>query len=172
MSNLKLPSSYPHAMEMPCLQLVRIPMHGLPWYRRLARFIFARRHYRLTRDFTINLDYMSSAPVLRVPKGFVCDFASIPSLLSWWCLPSGIFAVPGIVHDYLYSTGSIELEYTPRAAYSGTRFPHPISKSTADKIFYELSLQVNGCYLPSLLVLAAVSLFGWWPWYKCRKKIP
>lgn len=37
-----------------------------------------------------------------VPKGFVTDFASVPSLFWSWLPPQGRYGIAAMVHDYLY----------------------------------------------------------------------
>ena len=44
----------------------------------------------------------SSADTIRVPKGFVTDFASIPRVLWSVLSPTGEFRLPAVIHDYLY----------------------------------------------------------------------
>jgi len=49
-------------------------------------------------------DKNQKLPVIRAPKGFVTDLASIPQPL-WSVLPrTGRYAYPAIVHDYMYWT--------------------------------------------------------------------
>ena len=41
-----------------------------------------------------------------VPAGFVCDLNSIPQPL-WFVSPPSDYPEAGVVHDYLYATGSL-----------------------------------------------------------------
>lgn len=43
-----------------------------------------------------------SFPEVNVPKGFVSDFASIPSIFWSRLRPDGEYTYPAIIHDYLY----------------------------------------------------------------------
>lgn len=48
-----------------------------------------------------------SEPIIRVPAGFVTDFASIPR--AFWVVlpPTGKYGKAAVVHDYLYVMGGI-----------------------------------------------------------------
>jgi Protein of unknown function (DUF1353) len=54
----------------------------------------------LTNDMTWTIP--GSATVLRVPRGFATDFASVPSWFWSWMPPIGRYGLPAIVHDWLY----------------------------------------------------------------------
>ena len=60
--------------------------------------------------------------VIRVPKSFVTDYASIPRIFRAIVLPYGKHSGASVVHDYLYSKGC-ELN---------------IERKKADKIFLEI----------------------------------
>lgn len=42
-----------------------------------------------------------------VPEGFVTDLSSIPRLPFIYLLLNGVSDMPGVIHDYLYSTGLV-----------------------------------------------------------------
>ena len=62
-----------------------------------------------------------------VPKGFQCDFASVPRLPIAYLLVGGMGEVAGTIHDYLYREGAELLEGRV------TREP---TRAEADYIFY------------------------------------
>ena len=75
------------------------PKTGLPLLTRQGRQL-----YRIDQD----LVYVSDiAGKITVPAGFVTDLASIPRLPLIYLLLNGIADEPGVVHDYLYSTGKV-----------------------------------------------------------------
>ena len=52
-----------------------------------------------------------------VPRGFRTNFASIPSILRWYCDDSHWTIRPGsVIHDYLYSAESAHLGFTRKQA--------------------------------------------------------
>jgi hypothetical protein len=63
---------------------------------------FADRMYYLLKEIEWKPEPGQNVPGVRVPVGFVTDFASIPR--AFWALlpPDGLYAYPAILHDYLY----------------------------------------------------------------------
>lgn len=45
--------------------------------------------------------------LVKVPRGFVTDFASVPKVPLVYEVLGGIAQMPATIHDYLYSTGSV-----------------------------------------------------------------
>lgn len=64
-----------------------------------------RQLYRVTKP----LGYWSDVAktFISVPKGFITDLASVPKLPFVYLLLNGVGDMPGVVHDYLYSTGQL-----------------------------------------------------------------
>ena len=62
------------------------------------------RSWKLVKSFTYHVGSKFSRTYLKVPAGFITDFASIPWLF-WTFLPSwGKYGKAAVVHDYLYQT--------------------------------------------------------------------
>lgn len=62
-----------------------------------------RQLYVLNSDFLFC--YRKTGDILRVPRGFTTDFASIPSALRGILKEDGPYAQAAILHDYLYAVG-------------------------------------------------------------------
>lgn len=62
------------------------------------------RRWKLYRSFTYHLGTKYSRDYIRVPAGFVTDFASSPSQIWWLIPPWGRYGKAAVVHDYLYQT--------------------------------------------------------------------
>lgn len=82
--------------------------------------------------------------VVKIPKGFKTDFASIPRFFYSIITPIGKHTLPAILHDYLYANGA----------------KIDISRKEADKIFYNAMLEcsVNKC--TAWIMWASVRAFG------------
>src|SRR5215211_497015 len=107
---------------------------------------FADPIYFLLKPISWSPDPKDAAikPV-KVPVGFVTDFASIPQTFWSFLRPDGLYTFPAIVHDYLYWTQSV-------------------SREVADQIF-RLGMEEFG--VPNKVVSAiyrSVSLFGGSAW--------
>jgi hypothetical protein len=92
--------------------------------------------------------------VVRVPVGFVTDFASIPWIVQWRIPKLGPWNRAATIHDWMYSQGK----------FNGT----PMSRKTADRVLLEaLSITVPAAEV-SLMIFEGVRLGGWWAWWRYR----
>jgi hypothetical protein len=57
-------------------------------------------YWYLSSDMTWTLP--KSARTILIPRGFVTDFASVPTTFWAWMPPTGRYGLPAIVHDWLY----------------------------------------------------------------------
>jgi len=80
-----------------------------------------RTVWELDRD----LEWMNGVTKIIVPKGFQCDFCSVPRLPLVWLMVGAIGEVAGTVHDFLYRE--------PDEGYVET-----INRKQADLIFYNI----------------------------------
>ena len=88
--------------------------------------------------------YKTKEYFIKVPKGFVTDYASIPKLLRAIILPYGKHSGASVVHDWLYSS-NCNLD---------------ISRERADKIFLEILKEEKVNFLLRTLMYTAVRKFG------------
>ena len=87
--------------------------------------------------------------VIRVPKGFITDFASIPRIL-WNILPpAGPYGKAAVIHDYLYQSGG---------KISGRVKCY--TKVESDIIFREAMKVLGVGWLKRTLMYQAVKIFG------------
>lgn len=79
--------------------------------------------------------------IVAVPEGFETDFASVPRIPIAYTLAGDTAHAPAVVHDYLYSDGSVE-------------------RNVADAVFKE-AMQVSGVpWWRRQMMWAAVRVFG------------
>jgi len=86
-------------------------------------------------------DLQSTALWIRIPQGFRCNLASIPSWLLWLAPPNGNHQRAAFFHDAMYA-----LRYTSRA--------------TADAIMLEIMTHDQVPYWRRVGMYMAVRLFG------------
>jgi hypothetical protein len=107
----------------------------------------------------------ADATEIRVPVGFVTDFASIPRAL--WSLlpPTGRYGKAAVIHDWLYSHRIVDDGITPALVAHGARL---VDRAEADRVFQEAmrALGVNGATVWTLYT--AVRVGGWKPWRAYR----
>lgn len=110
--------------------------------------------WKVTREFDYylagNPEFMVSAELafaelIRVPAGFLTDFASVPKIF-WNILPpTGTYGKAAVVHDYLYQTGGLHGKYT---------------KADCDSIFDDAMKVLGVPNWKRWIMYSAVSLFG------------
>ena len=89
------------------------------------------------------LSYLSDAAgrIITVPPGFRTDFASVPRLPLAYLVAGDTCHQAATLHDYLYRTGEL-------------------SRSMADRIFFEAAGASGEAWWRRILIYAAVRLFG------------
>lgn len=106
------------------------------------------RQWRLIKD----LLYKGQWVDVRVPEGFVTDFASVPRAF-WRILPpTGQYGKAAVVHDYLYRT------------------PGPWTRKQADDTFKEAMERLGVSWLTRHTMWMAVRTFGG-PAYKGNNNV-
>ena len=88
--------------------------------------------------------YKTKEYLIKVPKDFVTDYASIPKLLRAIVLPYGKHSGASVVHDWLYSS-NCNLD---------------ISRERADKIFLEILKEEKVNLFLRIFMYFAVRKFG------------
>ncbi len=96
------------------------------------------RSVRLIKDLIVRDD---DGTTIRVPAGFVSDFASVPRFF-WRVLPPwGRYSPAAVIHDHLYSTGKV-------------------SRADADRAFLTLMQRLGVPAWKRTVMYWAVRLFG------------
>lgn len=108
--------------------------------------------WKVHSPFEYHVGYLGSGDVIRIPKGFVTDFASAPRGL--WNLfpPDGPYTAAAIVHDYLYSEQGNVPEGKLR------------TRKECDEIFLEAMLELEVPLWQRYIMFWAVRVFGWMVW--------
>lgn len=94
--------------------------------------------------------------IIRVPAGFVSDFASVPWLFRRFFPSFGAWNGAAIVHDYLYQAGAV--------------VGHDITREYADRAFLALMLSNPSCSrFKAHAMYMAVRIGAYGVWYGYRK---
>ena len=97
-------------------------------------------------------EYQDEDNIIKVPQGFLTDFASIPRI--FWSIvgsPSGKYGKAAVIHDWLYAT-------------------HTTTRRKADKIFREAMKVLKVKWWKRRLIWIAIRAFGRKAWNKHKKK--
>lgn len=110
-----------------------------------------KNKWELLKGFEYHVGYLGSDERIIVPAGFITDFASVPKL--FWPIidPIGKHGKAAVIHDYCYYT----------ACYQRIR---------SDQIFLEGMEVLNVEEWKRQAMFHAVVCFGWWAWYKHRRR--
>lgn len=104
------------------------------------------KRYELLEEYW----YEVNGYIIKVPKGFITDLASVPR--AFWSIfpPFGSYTSAAVVHDFLYS------EYNTTG----------INRTLADKIFLFVMEELGVGYLRRKAMYRAVRSFGELSWKK------
>lgn len=111
---------------------------------------FTASRWRLIESLT----YLTNAgPAITVPKGFVCDLASIPRVMRLVFTVNGNHREAAIIHDWLYyKKGHVV-------------FSH-FTREQCDDVFYEAMISSGVNKITAWSMWAGVRLGGWVAWQK------
>lgn len=107
------------------------------------------RDWKLCKSFTYHIGSKNSRHFIKVPKGFVTDFASVPSFLWWWIPPFGKYLKATVLHDWLYQV----------------HFNYAYDRKYADQVFKEAMIVGGTPEWKARLMYYGVRLFGWVAWH-------
>ena len=108
------------------------------------------KHWELLEEFDYYLGSLESGMYIKVPKGFVTDFASVPRIFWWLFPPWGKYGKAAVVHDYLY-------------------YMKIFSRVVSDAIFLEAMKVLKVPLWKRLIIYLAVRLGGWLSWLVKKK---
>jgi len=102
-------------------------------------------------ELTEGFEYYTDNTAIQVPKGFICDFASIPRF-AWSIIdhPTGPAGKAAVIHDYLYRVGK------------------PFNRKQSDQIFLEGMEVLKIPEWKRNIMYRFVRIFGFFPWRKYR----
>jgi hypothetical protein len=122
----------------------------------LVKYIDGRR-WEVAEGFTYRIGDPNSRTLVRIPRGFVTDFASMPFGVIFRS-PGGKWDKPAVVHDLLYKQGYVESDLLQKR----------ITRKDADDIFKE-AMQVAGVnWFARQVIYAGVRMGGHNIWAKYR----
>ena len=113
--------------------------------------VIGKNLFRLIEPFEYHVGCYPSEEIIRVPNGFVTNFASIPRLIWPIISPIDSHGKAAVLHDWLYDTG----EY-PRLR--------------CEEIFKEAMEVLNVPEWQIFCIYNSVYLLGWYRWNQLRRR--
>ncbi len=151
-------------MIMPILKPLPIPTKNRQFFIRIFLWIFYIRKWEVIEDWTYTL---RDGTKIIIEKGFIFDGASIPRPLWMLLSPTGLLFIPGLIHDYGYRHNKL---LSSDKDGNINDYKNGAGKAYWDKIFFEISIDVNGMAFIDMLAWVALGLCGWYTWLKHRRK--
>ena len=114
--------------------------------------------FKLFRSFTFHLASKYGSRSIRIPAGFVTDFASVPK--AFWSIvpPYGKYTKAAVLHDYLY-----HMKGFPRETWESKI---PYTRKECDRIFLQAMEVLGVGRTKRYIMYQAVRLFGGKSWRK------
>lgn len=100
--------------------------------------LVAHHTWRLTQPLQYEC---RDGSIIRVPRGFVTDFASVPRIPVAWLVAGDTGHRAAVIHDWLYES-------------------HETSRDVADRLFYEILREDGEPSWRAWLMYVTVRLFG------------
>lgn len=115
------------------------------------------KFWKILETFEYHVGDLDSGFLVRVPKGYTTDFATVPRFLWNIVPPWGTYGKACVVHDYLLDNGHQII----KADKVGERLS-TVTRKKVDKIFLEAMevLEVN--YVLRYAMYAAVRVYSWY----------
>jgi hypothetical protein len=124
------------------------------------------RQWKITAEFDYHLGAPDGIEYVKIPVGFITDFASIPR--AFWNIlpPTGQYGKAAVVHDWLYQRRRVA-GYTPTNKVAYVRY---VERAEADATLNE-AMQVLGVgRFTRAIIYGGVRVGGWVPWNSYRSK--
>jgi len=141
---------------MPVMKPISIPTKNKGFWGGVWTWIMVTRKWELVEDFIYYID----GDKYRIPRGFIFDGASVPKFFRSWLSPMGVLLIGGLIHDYGY-------KYTIILRMDGTAVAK--DQKAMDKLFRDISIEVNGFKLLNYIAYYALRAFGFIAWSGHRK---
>lgn len=135
--------------DLPIIKPVRIPTKDKGFFGGLWLWLTGTRQWEFNKDWYFVIDDVEYV----IPKGFVFDGASIPKAMWAIISPTGVLLIGATIHDYMYQNGKLLMR--------GKRKERIVTRREADRIFRQVSIEVNGFSIVNWMAWAGVRLFGW-----------
>ena len=155
----KIKTQYDFEYEVyPVLMPIKIATSGKGFWTMIQIWLLGSRKWQFHEDFK----YKLNGEAYVIPAGFKCDGASIPKFLHPFLSPTGLLLMAGCVHDHAYQTATL-LKANKKDTMG------VITQKTADQIFLDINLKINGFYLLNKLAFWSLRMSGFLAWNKHRK---
>ncbi len=154
------------SLEMPILKPVRMRTKRKGYVTARWRWLTWVRWWDVVEDWRHTLPGSEKHEIV-IPKGFRFDAASIPRPFRFFLSPVGILLLPSLVHDFAYRYDFLLQQSIPGGPY--TRCDKPAGRASWDRLFREMSTEINGFRVLNWIVWLMLRIGGRSSWRGRRK---
>jgi len=148
-------------MKYPILKPIPIKTKGLSWWKKTKIWLTSSRKWEVIDDYYFEIPWLNI--IVKIPKGFIFDGASIPKLFWPLLSPTGLLFIPGLFHDYGYKYNKwLDSEGNGIFVNAGQKF--------FDDQFRKLGVYINDMPILDKIAFVALRGFGWMAWNSHRKE--
>ncbi len=99
------------------------------------------RFWQLEKEFEYKVGDIDSSEIIKVPAGFITDFASVPKIF-WSVLPPwGTYVKAAIIHDFLYKRQIYSRKKTDQLFLEGMKI---LKVSNSTRLTMYLAVRIFG----------------------------
>ena len=162
---------------MPLLRPLPVPTKNQNIFFRWMVYLYVPRKWKLERDWYCEYTEKDMNKVtLVIPRGFVCDIASIPRPFRAFFGQTGLLLLPALLHDYAFMYNHL---WQVDASGNFTKYNPCKNKSRMsqkffwDNLLFRTGMQINGSWFVNGAI-RLLSLFltscTWWSYRRAQAK--
>ena len=148
-------------MKYPILRPLPIKTKGLSYWKKTKIWLTSSRTWEVVEDYYLEIPWLDI--MVKIPKGFIFDGASIPKLFWPLLSPTGLLFIPGLFHDYGY-------KYNYWVDVNNNKVFVKADQRFFDNQFRKLGVYINDMKILDKVAWVALRGFGWITWNKHRKE--
>lgn len=129
---------------------------------RLKVWLVDNHFETIIEDYYFYMDWLPGKPIIKIPRGFVFNGASIHKSLRFLFSPKGILYAASLFHDFGY-------EYNTYLTIDNELYFRLTNRDRYDKVFRTFNEQVYGFGLIAYITWIAVRIGGYTGWLSYRE---
>lgn len=137
-------------------------------FTRYFIWLYEPRRWKIEKNWCYKFKRRNGCNIkIVIPKGFIFDGASVPRPFWFFLSPTGLFLIPGLIHDYAYKYGH---HLNKGGKLTRDKNDNHPDRSYWDKLFFDMGNCLNSCRLFNRLVWIGVCLGSCFTWRNYRNR--
>lgn len=148
--------------QLPVTQSIPINTKGGGFFHELKVWLLDIQDEVFTEDYYFYMDWLPCEPIIKIPKGFTFNGASVPKYLRNFFSPKGILYAGSIFHDFSY-------QYWCLLTIDNRIYKEKCKREFCDKLFQSFNENVYKLKFISYVTWLAVRVAGIRGWGDYRR---